>query len=161
MVERVFHREDAAPGLADNRMAILNPEVARQRGELVLEELRRPELGGRIRQMLALAAAELVVENTPAVVAGEVGDRLDVVVGRTRAAVADDDGRLPYVEIPHNLVPGLVSVPCKAITCQRERHLRADDGMPQSARRRSRRAAGAPRGRSRSRTGSACGSGSR
>ena len=70
------------------------PRCARQLDELVLEELRRPELGRRVGQVLALAAAELVVEDAGAAEPAQVGDRLAVVVRRARAAVADHDRRL-------------------------------------------------------------------
>ena len=49
MVEGVFHREHATPGLSDDGVARGDAQVLRERKQLVLEELRRPELGGRIR----------------------------------------------------------------------------------------------------------------
>ena len=94
MLERVFHREHPAPRLADDGMPVVDAEVPCQRDELVLEELRRPELGRRVGQVLAPAATELVVEDARAAVPAQVGDRLDVVVRRAGTAVADDDGRL-------------------------------------------------------------------
>ena len=81
--------------------------------ELVLEELRRPEVGGRVGEMLAPAAAELVVEDAAAAGPGEIGDRLAVVVRRAGAAVADDDGVSvrPRIELAHHAVPRLVTAP--------------------------------------------------
>ena len=63
MIERVLHREHPAPRLADDRVAVGDPEVTRQLTKLVLEELRRPEVRGGVRKMLALAAADLVVQD--------------------------------------------------------------------------------------------------
>ena len=63
VVQGVLHREHPAPGLADHRVARGHPEVLGQRDQLVLEQLRGPELGGRVRQVLAQPAAELVVEH--------------------------------------------------------------------------------------------------
>jgi hypothetical protein len=37
------------------------PQVPGERDQLVLEELRRPELRGRVRQVLAVPAAKLIV----------------------------------------------------------------------------------------------------
>src|SRR6478609_2668265 len=97
-------------------MPAVDPEVPCQRRELVLEELWRPELSGRLWKVLALPAAELVVEHTGAPEPAQVGDRLDVVVGRARAAVADHDRSLRRgaVQRADDLVPGLVSVPAEA-----------------------------------------------
>ena len=38
MVERVLHREHAAPRLPDDDVAVGDPELVRERDELVLEE---------------------------------------------------------------------------------------------------------------------------
>ena len=91
MIERVLHREHPAPRLADDRITVGDPEVTRQLIQLVLEELRRPEVRRSVRKMLALAAPDLVVQDTRPAEAVEVGDRLAVVVRRPRAAVTDDD----------------------------------------------------------------------
>ena len=113
MVERVLHREHPAPRLADDRVPVGDAEVPRELGELVLEELRRPEVGGRVGQELALAAAELVVEDAGAAGPAQVGDRLAVVVRGAGAAVADHDGRQrrARVELADDAVPGLVAAP--------------------------------------------------
>ena len=65
--------------------------MARQLPELVLEQLRRPELRGGVRKMLALAAADLVVQDAATAEAAELGDGLTVVMRRSWASVADDD----------------------------------------------------------------------
>ena len=65
-----------------------------QRRQLVLEQLRRPEVRGRVGQQIALAATELVVEHARAAESAQIGDRLAVVVRSARAAMADDDRRL-------------------------------------------------------------------
>src|SRR5207244_11090757 len=82
-------------------------------GELVFEELRCPEVGGRVGQELALPATELVVEDAGAAEPVQVGDRLAVVVRGAVAAVTDDDGHLrrARVELTHDAVPGLVAAP--------------------------------------------------
>ena len=49
MVEGVLHRKHATPGLSDDGVARGDAQVLRERNQLVLEELRRPELGRRIR----------------------------------------------------------------------------------------------------------------
>ena len=113
MVEGVVHREHPAPRLADDRVPVGDAEVPGELGELVLEQPGCPEVGGRVGQELALAAAELVVEDAGAAEPAQVGDRLAVVVRGTGAAVADDDGRLrcARVELTHDAVPGLVAAP--------------------------------------------------
>src|SRR5262245_2131495 len=82
--------------------------------EFVLEELRLPELGRRIRQMRALSATELVVENAGAPEPAQFRDRLNVVMCGARPAVADHDRRLlrAGIEIAEDAVPRLVSFPC-------------------------------------------------
>src|SRR4051812_17899108 len=117
MIERVLHREHAAPRLADDGVPLVDAEMARQRDELVLEELRRPEVGRRIGQVLAVATAELVVEDARAAVATEIGNRLDVVVRRAGAAVADHDRSLRRL-LAEDAVPRLVPVPAEVITGQ-------------------------------------------
>ena len=94
MIERVLHREHRAPRLADDRVAVGDGEVPGELGELVLEQPGCPEVDGRVGQELALAAAELVVEDAGAAEPAQVGDRLAVVVRGARDTVADDDGRL-------------------------------------------------------------------
>ena len=113
VVERVLHREHPAPGLPDHGVPAGDAELRGQLDQLVLEELRRPELGGRVGQVLALAAADLVVEDAGAAVPAQLGDRLAVVVCGSGATVADDDRRLRRVriELAHDLVPGLVLPP--------------------------------------------------
>ena len=55
-------------------------QVPGERDQLVLGELRRPELRGRVREVLAVPAAELIVEDTCPAEAAQLRDRLGVVV---------------------------------------------------------------------------------
>src|SRR5438093_12895227 len=92
MVEGVLHREHPAPRLADDGISVGDAEVPTELAELVLEQLGCPEVGGRIGQKLALAAAELVVEHAGAAEPAQVRNRLTVVARSTLAAAADDEG---------------------------------------------------------------------
>src|SRR5262249_47276904 len=95
----------------DDGVAVADAQVSGEIGELVLEELDGPEVGRSVRKVRAPAATELVVEDAAATGAREVGDRLRVVVGGARAAVADHDRQRPPVEVAEDAVPGLVPVP--------------------------------------------------
>ena len=64
--------EHAAPRLADDGVAAADPEVAVERDELALEQLAVQKSAGASGQVLALAAAELVVEDAGR---GRTGDR--------------------------------------------------------------------------------------
>src|SRR2546426_10877876 len=162
MVERMLHREHAAPRLADHGVPVGDADMERELCELVLEELRRPELRRRVGKVAALAAADLVVEHAPAPEPAQLRDRLRVVMRRARAAVTDDDRRRAGIEVTHDAVPRLVSVPRHASF----RHLMllsraAGGGTPRSDPCHGLRAAGAGPDKSRLRTSSADGSGSR
>jgi len=63
MVDGVVHCQHPAPRLADDRVPVRDAEVPDQLGEFVLEQPGRPEVGGCIRQELALSAAELVIKD--------------------------------------------------------------------------------------------------
>src|SRR4051794_1665194 len=110
--ERVVHREHPAPRLAEDVVAPGDPEVVDERGQLVLEELRRPERRIGVGQVVAASVAELVVEHARAPGAVQLGDRLDVVVRRPRPAVADHERRAQpvRVEVADDPVPGPVAV---------------------------------------------------
>jgi hypothetical protein len=112
VVERVVHRQHPAPGLPDHVIAPGDPELIDERPELVLEELGGPERRVGVGQVIALAVAELVVEDARAPGAVQLGDRLDVVVRRARAAVADHDRGVQRVrvELADDAVPGPVAV---------------------------------------------------
>ena len=64
------------------------------RVELLDEQLRCPEVGGRIGQMGAVAATDLVVvDDRAAGLVGEFGDVANVVVRHAGSAVQDEQGQ--------------------------------------------------------------------
>jgi len=111
MVQRMLHREHAAPRLADHRIPVSDAELPRQLDELVLEELRRPELGRSVGEVRALTAADLVVEHAPSAEPAQLRDRLRVIVRSAGAAVADDHRRRTGIELADDAVPRLVPIP--------------------------------------------------
>ena len=68
---------------------------ARAGDELVLEELRRPEVGGRVGQVRGSGRSRAGRRARAPAEPRELGDRLGVVVRGARAAVADDHRRRP------------------------------------------------------------------
>ena len=112
VLERVQHGEHAAPGLPDHVVGGADAELGDERVQLALEQLGRPELGGRVGQVLGVAVSELVVEDARASRVRERRHRLEVVVGRARPPVAEDRGRRPVRrDLTDHAVPGAVSLP--------------------------------------------------
>ena len=113
MIERVLHREHPTPRLTDHDVPRFDAQVACQPYQFVLEQLWLPEVDGRVRQVRALAATQLVVQNTRAPEAAQIGDGLAVVVRGPGPTVADHDGRIlgSRIEITDDAVPRLVPVP--------------------------------------------------
>ena len=90
--ERVLLAEEPAPGLAEDVVAVGDPERVDEVVQLADEQVDRPEVGAAVRVVRAAAVAELVVvDDGPAV--GEIGEREEVVVGRAWPAVKDDERR--------------------------------------------------------------------
>ena len=91
-------------------MAVGDPERVDEVVQLADEELGRPELGSAVRVVGAAAAADLVVVDDRAR-AGKVGEREEVVVCPTGAAVQDDERRgsicVAGPELAGHAVPGL------------------------------------------------------
>src|SRR4029450_1249317 len=88
--------------------------------ELVLEELRCPEVGGSVGHELAPAATELVVENAGSGGPAQGGNGLARVGAGAGPAVTDHDRRprRGCVELAHDAVPGLVTLPLHpSFTC--------------------------------------------
>ena len=85
----MLHREHPAPRLADHVVCV-QAELGHERVELAQEEVHRPEVLTDIEPARGAPVADLVVEHAWAV---QRGDRLDVVVCRSRPAVADDRRR--------------------------------------------------------------------
>ena len=103
--------EEAAPRLAEDVVAVADPEVVDEVRELAHEELDRPEVGAALGQVRRLAVSELVVEDDGPAVVREIGEREEVVVRRARPAVQRDERRRPVrPELALHAIPGLVPV---------------------------------------------------
>jgi hypothetical protein len=82
--------EEPAPGLAEDVVAVGDPERADEVVQLSDEQVDRPEVCAAVGVVRAAAVAELVVvDDGPAV--GEIGEREEVVVGRARTTVQNDE----------------------------------------------------------------------
>ncbi len=109
----MLHREHAAPGLAEDVVAVVDSQLMHQGPELPREQLDGPEAGGGMREMLRAPAADLVIEHarSPAD-PREFADRLQVVVRRPRTAVEDHErGRPAGVQSSLQAKPGPMPVP--------------------------------------------------
>ena len=108
--ECVLLRQEPAPRLAEDVVAVGDPERVDEVVQLADEELGRPELGPAVRVVRAAAVAELVVVDDRALV-GEVCEREEVVVRRAGAAVEDDERRgrrgVAGLQLACHAVPGL------------------------------------------------------
>ena len=84
-------------------------EMIQQAVELVEEELDGPEVDALVLEMRGLAAAELVVMHHGAALVRDQLHAVGVIVGCARAAMQDDQGLLPRLEIAGDAIPGLVA----------------------------------------------------
>ncbi len=79
--------EHATPGLAQ-QVVVVDAQFGSDGVEFVDEQLRRPEVGGRVGEVGAVTAADLVVvDDLASGLVGEFGDVADVVVRHPRPAV--------------------------------------------------------------------------
>ena len=118
--ERVLLAQEPAPGLAEDVVAVGDPERADEVVQLPDEQVDRPEVGAAVGVVGAAAVAELVVvDDGPAV--GEIGEREEVVVGRAWTAVKNDERcgrrRVAGPQLPRHAVPGL-----RVLAGEREGH---------------------------------------
>ena len=119
-VKRVLLRQETAPGLAEDVMAVGDPERVDEAVQFSNEQVDGPEVGAAIRIVSAAAVAELVVvDDGPR--AGEVREGEQVVVRRAGAAVEHDERRRSVggagSQIARHAVPGL-----PALAFEREGH---------------------------------------
>jgi hypothetical protein len=108
----VQQREHPAPRLAEHVVAPVDPQVRGERAELALEQRGRPERGVGVGQVVRVAVPELVVQHARPARALQRGKRLEVVVRRAGAAVAQDHGRPAgiLVEVADDAIPGAMPV---------------------------------------------------
>jgi hypothetical protein len=93
-------------------VVLVDPQRFADGVELVDEQIRRPELGGSVRQVGAVAAADLVVvDDRPPGLRCESGDVLHIVVRHSRAAMQDEQGESSAVCVVGrgDLNPGFVA----------------------------------------------------
>src|SRR5579862_4463672 len=102
--------------------------------QLAHEELDRPEVRAALGEVGAAPVAELVVVDDGAPLLGEVDEREQVVVARTRAAVEDDERRrhsgVVRTEVARDAVPRLGRLPAEI-----ERRRALAHGLPHRAHR--------------------------
>ncbi|SIT58561.1 hypothetical protein BQ8794_50663 [Mesorhizobium prunaredense] len=102
-------REYAAPGLAEQGVAVANANVSEQRIEFAQKEIDGPEVAALVGQMGRFAVADLIVVDDRPPGIGKLLERIDIVVGATRPAVSDDQWQLARFEISDHAVPGAVA----------------------------------------------------
>jgi hypothetical protein len=91
--DRDLGAQHAAPGLAE-QVILVDAQCFADRVELLDEQGGCPEVGGRIGQMGAVAATDLVVvDDGAAGFVGEFGEVANVVVRHARSAVQDEKGQ--------------------------------------------------------------------
>ncbi|CAH2399952.1 conserved hypothetical protein [Mesorhizobium ventifaucium] len=105
----MFGRENAAPGLAEQGVALGNANVSEQRIEFAQKEIDGPEVAALVGQMGRFAVADLIVVDDRPPGIGKLLERIDIVVGATRPAVSDDQWQLARFEISDHAVPGAVA----------------------------------------------------
>jgi hypothetical protein len=76
----VFRRQHAAPGLADEVVAVGDAEMREQAVELTQKEIDRPEFGALVAQMGGASVPELIVVDDSATGRGEILEGVDIVV---------------------------------------------------------------------------------
>ena len=106
MQHGVFGAQHPAPGLADEMVAVRDPEVSQEVVELGQEQLHRPEIRAAVRQMRGFPVPQLVVMHDPAAVRRQILEAVDVVVGAARPAMHDHHGRPRAAQVARDPVPG-------------------------------------------------------
>src|SRR5205823_12643051 len=99
----VLLTEEPAPRRPEHVIPLADAEVVDEVRKLPDEELHRPEVAAAFGEMRRPAVPELVIEDDGASVAGQAGERQQVVVGRAGAAVQEDERRRPVSAARTNL----------------------------------------------------------
>lgn len=104
--------EHASPGVAEDVVVVLDPQMRQQIGEFGEKELDGPEgaIAALLREMRGFAAAELVVEDHRDCVLGcEVEEREKVIVRDAGAAVECNLWAVVQSHAGHELISAVVA----------------------------------------------------